>query len=135
MIRKITIKGYVLVHETNGEDDDDYSAGENVVFFSDVPDVPLLRRFEEAKLNNAQVSVRYWSATNEASLDKIQLEFARTLRGFADIDFGARYSEATGFLWFDNAMKVGGHDLERELSSQAGRYVVLEIDVEKEARK
>jgi hypothetical protein len=47
--------------------------------------------------------------------------------GEGDATFGARYSEDTGYLWTDEELNVGGHDLLGELESHEGRYCLLEI--------
>jgi hypothetical protein len=40
-----------------------------------------------------------------------------------------RYSETTGYLWTDEKLQVGGHDLIEELSGSAGKFLIFEADV------
>ncbi|MNJ80064.1 hypothetical protein D3C77_783070 [compost metagenome] len=49
--------------------------------------------------------------------------------GFCDVGYGARYSELTGYLWTDEYLKVGGHDIIEELRSYVGKWLILEIEV------
>lgn len=79
-------------------------------------------------------SVRYWTADVPMGDDALMESAVRSLLGEADADYGAHYSETTGYLWTDEDINVGGHDLLEELKSQAGRYCLLEIDYNKEPR-
>lgn len=49
-----------------------------------------------------------------------------------DIEFGHAYSEITGYLWTDESLVVGGHDLLREINSHTGKFIHLEIEYTKE---
>ena len=77
-------------------------------------------------------SVRYWTAAGPMADDILMENAVRSLLGDADADYGARYSEVTGYLWTDEDIMVGGHDLLEELKSQAGRYCLLEIGYSRE---
>ena len=43
--------------------------------------------------------------------------------------FGACYSEYTGYLWTDEEVLIGGHDLIEELRGCEGKWLLLEIVV------
>jgi hypothetical protein len=78
------------------------------------------------------LSVRYWTA-NEARGDDDMIEgVLRELDGEGEAKFRHRYSEITGYMWTDEDINVGGHDLQAELQSQAGRYCLLEIGYSKD---
>ena len=47
--------------------------------------------------------------------------------GGIEADFNPRYSEITGYLWTDEELNVGGHDLMAELKSNVGKWLILEI--------
>jgi hypothetical protein len=47
--------------------------------------------------------------------------------GLGEADVGHRYSEITGYLWTDEEIMVGGHDLIEELHDHLGKFCHLEI--------
>lgn len=79
-------------------------------------------------IRGKQVSVRYWVTRQEVSKAEAQEHFIRELMGNGDARFGARYSDLTGYLWTDEELKVGGHDLINELKGHAGNWLILEVD-------
>jgi hypothetical protein len=74
-----------------------------------------------------QVSVRYFVSDEKRFLDELQENLVRQIAGDAEADYGSNYSEITGYLWTDEELKVGGHDLLAELRTHKGRYCVLEF--------
>ena len=80
------------------------------------------------------LSVRYWTAEIPRSDDDMITGTLRELDGEGDVEYCHRYSEITGYLWTDEDIKIGGHDLLAELRAQVGRYCLLEIGYSKEAR-
>jgi hypothetical protein len=79
-------------------------------------------------------SVRYWTADMQMGDDAlIEASVRAVLGGEIDAEYAARYSDVTGYLWTDEDIMVGGHDLLEELKSQAGRYLLLEINYSKTA--
>ena len=79
-------------------------------------------------------SVRYWTADAPKADDAVMESAVRSLLGEADADYGAHYWEITGYLWTDEDINVGGHDLLEELKAQAGRYLLLEISYSQQPR-
>lgn len=77
-------------------------------------------------------SVRYWTAGAPMGDDKLAERAVRTMLGEASAQFSVCYSEVTGYLWTDEEINVGGHDLLAELGAQAGRYCLLEITYSRE---
>lgn len=94
---------------------------------SDVEDEPLAERLEF--MDCRTVTVRYWVAEKQCTKEEAVEDFAGTLMGRAKSDFGARYSEITGYLWTDEHIQVGGHDLLDELKSYIGQFLILEIEL------
>jgi hypothetical protein len=81
------------------------------------------------------LSVRYFISDSELDEDQLNLELMKTIYG-NDIDsdnvrFGVRYSEYTGYLWTDEDIMIGGHDLLEELKSHIGKYLWMEITYSK----
>jgi hypothetical protein len=91
------------------------------------PEFALAERLEE--IHKKQVSVRYWITDEKVTRKEAQEAFLKTLLGAADVEWWARYSEITGYLWTDEELKIGGHDLLEELKSHLGKWLILEIDV------
>ena len=88
---------------------------------------------DDLELHGRYASVRYWTADAPMGDDEIAEGAIRAmLGGEADACYSARYSDVTGYLWTDEDIMVGGHDLLEELKSQAGRYCLLEIGYAKE---
>lgn len=111
---------------------------DDILFLSGI-DVPLAAELEW--MGGRQCTVRYWLCEKECTKDEAQEDFLQHLMGLADTKFGAHYSDVTGYLWTDEKVKVGGHDLIAELSSHAerkdwggnlipGRWLILEIDTD-----
>lgn len=73
------------------------------------------------------LSVRYWTADAPREDDVILEGAIREMLGESDAAYGSHYSERTGYLWTDEEINVGGHDLLEELKSSAGQYCLLEI--------
>jgi hypothetical protein len=80
------------------------------------------------------VTVRYYISDKEASEEELQEDFlTNTLYGNLESEYGARYSEYTGYLWTDDELKVGGHSLLDELESYAGKYIYMIVEVDQKA--
>ena len=91
---------------------------------------PLVERFAEALgKERKQVSIRYFISmeplTEEQRTD-VEVQIA-VGEGYAE--FVSRYSDLTGYLWTDQEMTVGGHDLENEIGSHEGKWCRLELTV------
>jgi hypothetical protein len=77
------------------------------------------------------VTVRYYISDKEATEEELQEDFLiNTLYGNLETEYGARYSEYTGYLWTDDELNVGGHDLKEELESYAGKYIFMIIEID-----
>lgn len=94
----------------------------------DTPDGPLAELLKEA-FAGKQVSVRYWITDERVDRDQAQEAFLRTLFGDIEVEFNAHYSDITGYLWTDEELNIGGHDLLSELKSHKGKWLILEVEV------
>lgn len=84
------------------------------------------------------VTVRYYISNKEATEDELKEDFLiNTLYGKLESDYGASYSEYTGYLWTNDELEVGGHDLLEELKGYDGKYLymIVELDVETKNKK
>lgn len=98
----------------------------DALFVSDSND-PLAERLED--LSGKQVSVRYWLSDVELEKQKLLMQSFLLLNGMADVRYNPRYSEITGYLWTDEDLNIGGHDLLERLKSANGKWLLLEIEV------
>jgi hypothetical protein len=79
-----------------------------------------------------RVDVSYYISDNEGSVEELQEWFIRYLFGDAEAEYQSNYSDYTGYLWTDENINVGGHDLLSELRSQRDKFCHLEITYHKD---
>jgi len=104
-----------------------YGEADDILFLSSYRE-PFVSVLEEA-IAGKNVTVRYWITDRQVTKDEAQEEFMQQLMGSSIIRFGANYSEITGYLWTDEDLWIGGHDLAEELRSNVGKWLILEINV------
>lgn len=97
----------------------------NVSIGEDEPIAEIL----QDKINGKEVSIRYWISNTEKPKQELQETFLKKLFGAVDAEYQDVYSDYTGYLWTDQNLKIGGHDLLEELLSYLGKFIYLEIDV------
>lgn len=78
------------------------------------------------------LSVNYYVAPERFTPEEVTGFVARLMVGEGYANVGHAYSEVTGYLWTDEEIKVGGHDLIAELTTHKGKFVQLEIGFSKE---
>ncbi len=78
---------------------------------------------------NSNVSIWYLISDKPIPEKEINMELVKYQNGISDSDYGAHYSDMTGYLWTDEEAKVGGHDLIRELQSNLGKFLHMEVKV------
>jgi hypothetical protein len=97
------------------------------IFIGDMEE-PLAEELQHT-ISNKNVSLRLWVSEEEKTKDEILEGFLAALYGRAFVEYHDNYSDYTGYLWTDEELSIGGHDVMRELMSYIGFYVILEIDV------
>lgn len=120
-----------LVKTSNGEDDDLLGLvpeGES--------DAVILA---EQIMDDCPAGHNFWSVTYYVSdipvaVSDLDAAVLATICGHGDVDYGMRFSETTGYLWTDEELNVGGHNLRAELESFIGKFVHLEIKFSSEAK-
>jgi hypothetical protein len=73
------------------------------------------------------LSVSYWISATRKSKDELTENLLKSLYGEGQADYGDRWSDITGYLWTDEDLIVGGHDLLEELKASCGKYLYMEI--------
>lgn len=91
-------------------------------------EAPLADTLED-EIAGKTVTCRYWITADQCEKIEAIESFLKTLHGAADAEYGDRYSEITGYLWTDEELKIGGHDLLEELRSHVGKWLILEFDI------
>ncbi len=76
-----------------------------------------------------KVSVNYLISDKEIPENEIELETLKFIEGFGETTYGATYSELTGYLWTNEELKVGGHNLLQELFPNIGKYLHMSITI------
>lgn len=103
----------------------DYGEAFDILFLSSV-ESPLAE--ELLWMVGQTVSVRYWITDRQVTKEEAQTEMVRRVSGLASGTFQSHYSEITGYLWTEEELQIGGHNLLEELSSYVGKWLILEIE-------
>lgn len=91
----------------------------------------IFRLNEWADSFGRSVTVRYWITDKPTTKEDAQEGFIKSLFGPITAEMEAReysYSEYTSGINYDSDLKIGGHDLLRELLGQAGKHIWIEIE-------
>lgn len=104
-----------------------YGEADNILFLSSEGD-PFVDVLEDA-ISGKVVTVRYWITDKPVTKEEAQEAFMMQVMGVAVVEFRSHYSEITGYLWTDEDLWIGGHDLAEELRSNVGKWLILEVDV------
>lgn len=118
-MEQIVIRGII----SKGDYQDDWAA----VFIGDT-DQPFIEKIQN-DIDGKQVSLRYFISDTEKSKDELLENLIKQISGDSEAEYNSRYSDLTGYLWTDQNLKIGGHDVLAEISSYEGKFIHLEIDV------
>lgn len=102
---------------------------------NEFPDEPLASIIERHMwVEGDYLTVRYFVINTErrVTVEEAGVALLKRLDGEGDALYIDHYSELTGYLWTDEELRVGGHDLLQELRSNLGKYVLLEITYNQE---
>lgn len=102
---------------SNGEEED-------VLFLSSKPLAEALN-----DLHHKIATIRYYISDKEVTLEQAQQLFVDSLFGKVDAIYNMHYSDITGYLWTDEELNVGGHNLLNELMTYLGKYLILVADI------
>lgn len=110
----------VITVRALGEDD--------AALFLAPADYPLAELVsEDIEELGSTTTVAYWIYPEPRTLAELEENEAKKLDGAADADYFQRYGEITGYLWTDQELNIGGHDLLAELRSSLGSWCRLSI--------
>jgi hypothetical protein len=77
------------------------------------------------------LSVRYFLTDIPVAPEELNRVLMETFFGEGAAEYNMVYSEDTGYLWTDENLSVGGHDMMGKLETELGRFLHLEIDYHK----
>lgn len=86
----------------------------------------------EIEEHGSFLTVKYFISDEELPKDEIITEHLKKVMGDSTATHNVVYSEITGFLWADQDLIVGGHDLLSELQGNVGKFLHMEITFSKE---
>ena len=118
-----------LIKENTSFDYDYISVdGENIM--SEIRDYLGVYAREEVLVKSLRFAI---SNKPIKSLDDVLLDIQMMFESETlDIEYSHAYSEYTGYLWTDEKLVIGGHDLLNEIKGNIGKYIHLEIEKEDE---
>jgi hypothetical protein len=118
--REIVYTGRIA-ERADGENDD-------ALWVGDDPYDPFARRFQEdLERYGRRVTVRYYVTDEPRTAEQLLDNQIRVLAGDAKADYTQHYSEVTGYLWTDQELNVGGHNLLAELSGVVGMFLHMTV--------
>lgn len=131
LMKGMTIKKIyrgLLVKVSNGEEDD--LLGLNNNNSEDIE--PLAEILKKDLIDYGRyLSVNYYLSDKQLSADECLLNLMEKLYGEGDIEYNVIYSEITGYLWTDEEINIGGHNLLDELKNNLGKWLHMEIEFNK----
>lgn len=81
-------------------------------------------------IKNEIVTIKYYISDRESTEEQLMADFLiNTLYGSLESEFYVSYSEITGYLWTNDELKIGGHDLRKELEYHNGKYLYMVAEV------
>ena len=92
-----------------------------------IPSEPFVKELMDDKGSYNRLTVRYWISDTPRTKDELVENTVRQQMGDSEVEFYSHYSDMTGYLWTDEELNVGGHDLKSELKSFLGKYLYMEI--------
>lgn len=123
-MKKIIYKGYIQLAEKN-EAYDVLFVSKNLGHVTEDPFASIIE-YDIIRYGN-YVTVKYFISEKEKEIEDLNENLIKTIIGDISADYSDRYSEYTGYLWTDEELNIGGHDLIEELKSNLGKYLYLEI--------
>lgn len=118
-----TYRGWLSLH-SSGEAND-------ILFLSTVREPFAEAIQDDLGAHGHFVTVRYFVSDTDKTPDELTENLIRVVSGDLHADYGDHYSEYTGYLWTDEEVKVGGHDLLEELKGSVGKFAHIAMEYSK----
>lgn len=126
---KRVYKGWIRLRAEIGDGPDDilFLSPDESKEWLDAKDTLARQIEDDIKEHGRYLSVQYYIAAKKLSKKHLQTEWLNRLEGIGIAEYDVHWSDITGYLWTDEELKVGGHDLLEELKSHPDKYCHLEI--------
>lgn len=82
-----------------------------------------------SQFTKKMITVRYYITNKELNYAEVTEAHLYSICGDIESKYEPLYSEITGYLYTDERLNVGGHNLLDELKSFCGKYLTLVIEV------
>ena len=99
----------------------------DALFIGDMEE-PIAKCFDDDFGGN-WVTVSYYISDVEKTKRELMENRLISITGSVDADYRDAYSELTGYLWTDEELKVGGHDLLKILNDNLGKFIYMEVEI------
>lgn len=119
MTEKIIYKG--LIHRREYRDNSD-------ALFIGYASKPIAYQFQQ-DIYKKFITVRYWLSDTEKTLEELKENTLLSISGSLEANYSDRYSDYTGYLWTDEELVIGNHNILNELSSNIGKFIYIEVTV------
>lgn len=74
-----------------------------------------------------KVKVRYAFAQEPRTIEEIDINMLKVLDGQMDGRLSEVWSDVTGFLWMEEDLKIGGHNLIDVIRRHQNKYLAMEV--------
>lgn len=96
--------------------------------------VYLARALEELMEWKGEIKTFAWHISSEPlSFWELEESLARVAMGLCNTEFNHAYSDLTGYLWTNEKIEIGGHDVLEEINQTANamtgkKYIALRVE-------
>jgi len=118
-MEQLVYKGFI---KESSKDEND-----NALFIGNMEE-PIAYVFMD-ELQSKQVSIRYFISETEKTKKELKENMLMAISGAVNADYGDSYSDYTGYLWTDENLNVGNHNLILEIKDNVGKFIYMEVDV------
>lgn len=96
--------------------------------------IDLVGRFREAiqSVNNISAQVSYWLSDKRCTKNEMTENWLKKISGYVSAEHEAssyQYSSWTSGTDYDTVLKIGNHDLLKELQGLDGKFIIIELNL------
>jgi hypothetical protein len=92
-----------------------------------VGDSPLSDQLDY--LDRKNVNVRFYISDEERTISELNENLILSMSGALTASYYDRYSDYTGYLWTEDNLKIGNHDLLADIASHKDKYATIIITI------
>lgn len=106
----------------------EYDNGDTSLLYLEGMDCPLAEELE-SEISGKTVSASWFISDTKKEENEFIENGILTICGCCHADYGAVYSGVTGYLWTNEEVKIGDHDLIEIIHRNIGKYILLKIKI------